>query len=60
MTQPTPTLKLDALTSQQVFETTANEYKLYIDIYLDWFKDNEPEAYQRFLEAWERNDMGVQ
>ena len=51
---------MEGLTTQQIFETTANEYKRYIDIYLDWFKDNEPDAYQRFLNAWDRNEMGVQ
>ena len=32
----------------------------YLDIYLDWFKENEPMAYRRFIEAWDRNEMGVQ
>ena len=49
-----------SVTAQQLFDLVGSEYKLYLDIYLDWFKDNEPDAYQRFLEAWERNDLGVQ
>ena len=49
-----------SLTAQEAFDIAVNEHKRYLDIYLDWFKDNEPEAYRRFLEAWERNDMGVQ
>ena len=48
------------LTAQQIVDLVGGEYNRYLDIYLDWFKDNEPDAYQRFLDAWERNDMGVQ
>lgn len=49
-----------SLSTEQIIDAVSIEYKLYLDIYLDWFKDNEPDAYQRFLEAWERNDIGVQ
>ena len=49
-----------SLTTEQIIDAVSTEYKLYLDIYLDWFKDNEPNAYQRFLDAWERNEMGVQ
>ena len=58
MTQITRMQQLNAVSLDHAFYLADNDHIMFYDDYLDWFKINEPEAYRRFLEAWNKNEVG--
>ena len=47
-------VQVKGLTPEQVYQLLTTFHNGYLDNILDWFQENEPEAYHRYLDHWEK------